>query len=115
MRFSVKGDLGNGTIERKKKEPTKTSTKSGGDKDAADGIFIAMEDPVDLTFALRYLNFFCKASPLSSYVRLHMQKGVPLMVEFRFGENEDDGESEAGSESGALKYYLAPKIDEEAA
>lgn len=37
-------------------------------------VSIDMSEPVALTFALRYLNSFAKATPLSSRVRLPMPK-----------------------------------------
>ena len=59
-----------------------------------------MEEPVELTFALQYLNSFTKATPLSATVALNMSKEVPLMVEYKI-EN-----------LGFMRFYLAPKIDE---
>lgn len=93
VRFTVKGDLGTGSVNRKQ---DKTS-----DKDA-DHTEIEMEEATELTFALRYLNYFTKATPLSPTVTLHLSKDVPLMVEYKV-EN-----------MGFMRYYLAPKIDEEA-
>ena len=79
IKFSVKGDLGTGNILRK-------AGKHGGGKKKGDDdekeVKIVMDEPVELTFALRYLGFFCKAAPLSPNVILHMSKDVPLMVEF---------------------------------
>jgi proliferating cell nuclear antigen len=60
-----------------------------------------MNEPVQLTFALRYLNFFTKATPLSSTVTLSMSADVPLVVEYKIAD------------MGHLKYYLAPKIEDE--
>ena len=60
-----------------------------------------MDEPVELNFALRYLNMFSKAAPLASEVCLSMSEEIPLMVEFRM-----EG-------LGYIRYYLAPKIDEE--
>ena len=65
-------------------------------------VTIEMEEPVELTFALRYLNFFTKATPLGSTVKLSMSPDVPIVVSYPIGG------------SGALSFYLAPKIDEEA-
>ena len=53
-----------------------------------------------LNFALRYLNFFTKATPLSASVVLHLSKDVPLVVEYQI------------EELGHIRFYLAPKIDE---
>ena len=60
-----------------------------------------LAEPMELTFALRYLNFFTKATPLSSKVILRMSPEVPLVTEYSI------------SDSGHVRYYLAPKIDEE--
>lgn len=62
IKFSVKGDLGTGNILRK------AGKAEGKEKDV--GTTIEMDEPVELTFALRYLNFFTKASPLSDKVRV---------------------------------------------
>lgn len=66
-----------------------------------DSIVIDLKENVTLTFALRYLNYFTKATPLSSTVVLKMSKDVPLETEYKIGD------------LGHLSYYLAPKIDEE--
>ena len=63
---------------------------------------IELQEPVSLTFALRYLNFFTKAAPLSESVSLSLSKEVPLATEFTIGED-----------LGHLRYYLAPKVDDE--
>lgn len=41
-------------------------------------VTIEMNEPVQLTFALRYLNFFTKATPLSASVTLSMSADIPL-------------------------------------
>ena len=64
-------------------------------------VTIEMNEPVQLTFALRYLNFFTKAIPLSPTVTLSMSADVPLVVEYKIAD------------MGYLKYYLTPKIEEE--
>lgn len=43
-----------------------------------EAVTIEMQEPVVLTFALRYLNFFTKATPLSPQVSLSMSADVPL-------------------------------------
>jgi len=43
-----------------------------------EAVTIEMQEPVVLTFALRYLNFFTKATPLSAQVSLSMSADVPL-------------------------------------
>lgn len=59
---------------------------------------IALSEPVALTFSLKYLVNFCKASGLSSSVKLCLSNEVPLLVEYGLA---------GGSH---LRFYLAPKV-----
>ncbi|TEA26209.1 hypothetical protein DBR06_SOUSAS18110049, partial [Sousa chinensis] len=92
VKFSASGELGNGNI--------KLSQTRNVDKEE-EAVTIEMNEPVRLTFALRYLNFFTKATPLSPTVTLSMSADVPLVVEYKIAD------------IGHLKYYLAPKIEDE--
>ena len=92
VKFSVTGDLGTGNIMLR--------PNASADKEE-DQTVIEMEEPVELTFALRYLNFFTKSTPLSNTVTLSMSADVPLVVEYPIGA------------MGYIRFYLAPKIDEE--
>lgn len=62
-----------------------------------------MTEPVSLTFSLKYLVNFCKASGLSSDVNLKLSAEVPLLVEYPLV----DGNS-------YLRFYLAPKVSSNA-
>lgn len=44
---------------------------------------IELQEPVTQTFALRYLNFFTKATPLSGQVTLSLSSDVPLVTEYK--------------------------------
>ncbi|XP_020635824.1 proliferating cell nuclear antigen isoform X2 [Pogona vitticeps] len=92
VKFSATGELGNGNI--------KLSQTSDVDKEE-EAVIIEMNEPVQLTFALRYLNFFIKATPLSPTVTLSMSADIPLVVEYKIAD------------MGHLKYYLAPKIEDQ--
>lgn len=92
IKFSVTGAVGTGNILIK--------ANSTSDKDD-DHVVIDMEEPVELNFALRYLNFFTKATPLSGCVVISLSPEVPIVIEYPI---EDVGH---------VKYYLAPKIDDE--
>jgi len=93
VRFSVSGEMGTGNII--------TRANAAAEKES-DQVVIDMEEPVDLNFALRYLNFFTKATPLSNQVILHMSPELPILVEYPIGDAH-----------GSLKFFLAPKIDDE--
>eukprot|EP00736_Rhodelphis_marinus_P013334 Rmarinus@m.29306 len=92
IKFSTKGDSCNVNISIGKNESP--------EKDE-DAVTVDLTEPVCLSFALRYLNFFTKASPLSSQVSISLAKGVPLMVEYKI------------EDMGYVRYYLAPKIEDE--
>ena len=89
--FSVEGDLGKGKV---------SLSETLGDK-AEDKTVIEVKEPVKLAFALRYLNMFNKASSCSPTVSLMLSSETPLVVEY------------AMDKLGSLKFYLAPKINEE--
>ena len=71
------------------------------DDDVNDKVVISLEETVQQTFSLRYLNNFTKATTLCDSVMLRMGQDVPLEVEYKIGD------------FGALRYYLAPKIDDD--
>jgi len=92
VKFSAAGDIGTGNI--------KLAQTANVDKEE-EAVIIEMQEPVTLTFACRYLNMFTKASCLASQVSLSMSPDVPLVVEYNIGE------------IGHVRYYLAPKIEDE--
>jgi proliferating cell nuclear antigen len=97
VKFQVAGDMGNGSIICKQNASVDEESES---------IDIKLKTDVSLTFALRYLNSFAKATPLSSSVTLKMSPDVPLVVEYKI----DTGD---GGNMGHVRFYLAPKIEEE--
>ncbi len=92
IRFSSSGDLGTGNIMLKK--------NTAVDKDE-DAVVIEMQEPVELNFALRYLTLFTKATALGPTVTLSLSPDIPVVVEYPVDT------------MGHIRYYLAPKIDEE--
>ena len=68
---------------------------------AENNVIIELKEPVSLTFALRYLNNFAKATPLSPSVQLSIIKDAPIKVSYNI------------SDMGSVSYYLAPKIDDD--
>lgn len=93
VKFSASGDIGAGNILVKQQKVA--------DKED-ENTTIELQEPVSLNFALRYLTTFSKASALSNKVKLSMAKDIPLVVEFSIAE------------MGYVRYFLAPKIDDEA-
>lgn len=91
VKFAVAGDMGTGSI---------TCKQTPSVDDEKDSVQIKLEDDVSLTFALRYLNSFAKATPLADQVCLKMSPDVPLVVEY------------AIEDLGHIRFYLAPKIED---
>jgi len=93
VKFSAAGDIGAGNILVKQQK--------SADKDGINTT-IELQEPVTLNFALRYLTTFSKATSLSDKVKLSLAKDIPVLVEYAIGD------------MGYLRYYLAPKIDDDA-
>ena len=91
IRFSVSGDLGTGNVLVRQNSTAEKEEEQ---------VVIDMQEPVELTFALRYLNFFTKATNLGPSVVISMSPDVPVVVEYPI------------EQIGHIKYYLAPKIDD---
>jgi proliferating cell nuclear antigen len=99
------------TVENETGGPA-CSFKTSGDIGAADltcrpsteGMFVTEVECTDRFtgfFTLKYLSAFAKATPLAPYVKLHMLKGTPMLVEFTL----------VGI--GYIRYYVGAKVDED--
>ena len=89
VKFSCSGDIGNGAVTLR--------SHTNVDKPELN-VDIALSEPVALTFSLKYLVNFCKASGLSNTVKLCLSNEVPLLVEYTLASNS------------YLRFYLAPKV-----
>jgi proliferating cell nuclear antigen len=99
VKFSVSGDLGAGSI---------TIRETGEiDVKEQESVVIELDETVSLTFALKYLSNFTKATPLSSHVSLNLSADVPLNCEYKIGSGD------GGAEIGYIRFYLAPKIEDD--
>jgi proliferating cell nuclear antigen len=88
VKFSVGGDMGEGSISLKHRETGKFST------------CITANEDVRCSYAMRYLNLFNKASGITEEVTLSVSENLPLVMDFDF-------------QVGSIKYYLAPKVNDE--
>lgn len=89
VRFATSGDVGSASVLIREKgsvdKPEETTE-------------LHVREPVSLSFALRYLNSFARAAPLSSHAVIRLSKDLPVIVEYHIPE------------AGQLSFYLAPKI-----
>ncbi|CAJ0600996.1 unnamed protein product [Cylicocyclus nassatus] len=98
--FTGKGDTGQSVI-------TYSPNSSADSEDEA--ITLEVTDPVNVNFSIKYMNQFTKATNLSSRVRISLCNDVPIVIEYPLTE---DGRP-SGQQHGHLRFYLAPKIDDE--
>ncbi|GKC08898.1 histone deacetylase 5 [Tanacetum coccineum] len=68
------------------------------DQKPEEATIIEMETPV---FALRYMNSFTKLTLLASQVTINLSSKLPIVVKYKIAE------------TGYLRFYLAPKIEED--
>ncbi|XP_072994626.1 proliferating cell nuclear antigen-like [Typha latifolia] len=92
VKFSTRGDIGSANIVCRQNVTVDKPDES---------TIIEMKDPVSLTFALRYMNSFAKATPLSNTVTISLSSELPVVVEYNIAE------------MGYIRFYLAPKVEEE--
>lgn len=93
VKFSSNGDIGNGAVTLRSHQNVDSPQTN---------VEIALTEPVTLTFSLKYLVNFCKASGLSTSVKLCLSNEVPLLVEYPL----------TGEGGSFLQFYLAPKVSD---
>lgn len=94
--FSCEGDIGSGSVTVK--------PNAGVDEKEGTSTVIELTEPVTLTFSLKYLVNFTKATPLSNQVVLSMSEDIPLLVEYPLVKD---------SKGSHLRFFLAPKLGED--
>merc|ERR1711977_167793 len=92
MRFSVKGDIGDGNVMVKPRESDKSEER----------VSLTVKEPVVATFALAYLVKFAKAAPLSGSVELGIGADMPISVKYELDN----------AENGHMQFHLAPKVED---
>ncbi|KAH0458278.1 hypothetical protein IEQ34_013593 [Dendrobium chrysotoxum] len=92
VKFTTRGDIGTANIVCRQ---NKTVDKPD------EATIIEMNEPVSLTFALRYLNSFTKATSLSESVTISLSSDLPVVIEYKIAD------------MGYIRFYLAPKIEDD--
>ncbi|KAF9675426.1 hypothetical protein SADUNF_Sadunf09G0031100 [Salix dunnii] len=92
VKFSTRGDIGTANIVLRQNTTV--------DK-PEDATVIEMNEPVSMTFAMRYMNTFTKATPLSNTVIISLSPDLPVVVEYKIAE------------MGYVRFYLTPKMEED--
>ncbi|KAG0744471.1 hypothetical protein G6F62_005175 [Rhizopus arrhizus] len=92
IKFSANGEIGKGSV----------TVKAGSSVDnEEESTIIELNQSVSMSFAVKYLVSFIKATPLSSRVGLNLSADVPLLLDYKL------------EDIGYVRYYLAPKISDE--
>lgn len=91
--FSVEGDIGSGSM---------TIHQSDGSADDKNPVTMTVNNPCKMTVSGKYLVLFTKAVPLAESVTICLEEENPIAIEFAIPEQQ-----------GFVRYFLAPKIDNE--
>jgi proliferating cell nuclear antigen len=101
LKGEVKAEVKAEAHDNDEDEPLSRKYNKSADGGAAViGVEVTMEEPITLSFALRFMGIFAKGSTLSERVTLKFAKDSPCMVEYGIDN------------VGYLRYYLAPKVDD---
>ncbi|KAG7665195.1 POL30 [[Candida] subhashii] len=92
VKFSSEGESGSGSVVLKPYTDMDRPEES---------VNVHLDNPVDLTFGLKYLNDIIKATNLSGTITIKLADKTPALFEYKL----DVG--------GYLRFYLAPKFDED--
>ncbi|ODV81701.1 DNA polymerase delta processivity factor [Suhomyces tanzawaensis NRRL Y-17324] len=92
VKFSSDGEVGSGSIVLKPYTDMDRPEES---------INVHLDNPVDLTFGLKYLSDIIKATGLAGTITIKLADKTPALFEYKL----DVG--------GYLRFYLAPKFDED--
>ncbi|AWU77062.1 uncharacterized protein C5L36_0C09690 [Pichia kudriavzevii] len=91
VKFKADGQIGSGSVIFKPHTDVEHPEQS---------IKVDVNSPVDLTFGAKYLNDIVKASSLSPSITIKLTDKAPALFEFKLP-------------SGFLRYYLAPKFEDD--
>ncbi|VEU23999.1 DEKNAAC105181 [Brettanomyces naardenensis] len=91
VKFKADGSIGTGSVILR----ARTNLD-----DTKESILIDLNKPVNLTFGAKYLNDIVKATPLADTVTIKLTDKAPAMFEYKL-------------QGGFLRYYLAPKFEDE--
>lgn len=90
------------SVQDQSLEATTIFTNGINESNAAEDVNVTINNPVKVSYALRYLKTFAAASALSSRVKLEFSQNFPLLIEYSL---EEDG--------AYVRFYLAPKVEED--
>jgi len=92
LKLAVTGDMGTGFVLMKPKD--------GGD--TGETLTITGDKAVTLSFGMRYMNLFTRATALTKTCTIHMSEGEPIMLHYPLNDENH----------GFLRFLLAPKLDD---
>ena len=104
IKFSCQGDIGNGQVTLKPYDDP---------ENPANNVSIELSQGVSLSFSLKYLVNFTKATPLSGSVTLRLLEAMPILVEYNM---EGVGHLQYKPVDYTLltcSFFLAPKSTDE--
>merc|ERR1712093_710631 len=92
LRMEATGDIGSRFVLLKPKDGSKQE----------ESLTVAVKKDISMTFGMRYLNLFTRATALCKQCSLNMTEGEPMMLQYNLGEDSH----------GFIRFLLAPKLDD---
>merc|ERR1712060_715522 len=78
-----------------------SSSEEEDDDTPASNLALSVKENIELSFATQYLKKFTAAGPLANTVTVSLSEDVPMVIYYEM------------KDLGHLKYFLAPKIDDD--
>lgn len=101
IKFSTKGIVGDAEVALKPRDGTSEDDI---------GVNIKSKKKIRQSFAIKYLNLFSKSSILSDVVTLGLSDSRPIEFKYEIKDTAPDADT---LKIGFVKFFLAPKMDDE--
>ncbi|VWU52492.1 proliferating cell nuclear antigen 1 [Hepatocystis sp. ex Piliocolobus tephrosceles] len=101
IKFSTKGIVGDAEVALKPRD-------AASEDDV--GVIIKSKKKIRQSFAIKYLNLFAKSSILSDVVTLGLSESRPIEFKYDIKDTAPDADT---LKIGFVKFFLAPKMDDE--
>jgi len=94
-------DEGEEEMDDNQKSDEEDEESSEDDEAPVDNLHLDVKENIELSFATQYLKKFTAAGPLAQTVTVSLSEDVPMVIVYEM------------KDLGHLKYFLAPKIDDD--
>ncbi|KAK1442330.1 proliferating cell nuclear antigen like protein [Babesia gibsoni] len=102
--FSTEGDVGRGEIVLKNRAPTSESDC---------GVSVKVRRNIKQSYATKYLQMFAKSGSTNGVAVVRLGRNLPIEIMFYVRDNPSDSDVPDAPMLGELRFFLAPKVNDE--